>query len=222
MVAICHKKEISCSEIGRHHCSGFLLFCLHLTAGRSIVKYGPIYDFPLRSICWSKCFYLLLLISRLLLCNVFAIAFKSIVFICVDLIIQCLLARRIFLLYLYCRRCQAHSVDSYVVAIYLFYLYFSCWFTQIAVCLFKLSRHAYLWCDNFQSFARGLIGRHQFTSIVMSRKVMAIQRYIRGWLARRHYRRIQRGIVKMQANVRRRIAKREFKELKVKIPVCFY
>lgn len=30
------------------------------------------------------------------ICNVFAIAFKIIVFICVDLIIQCLLARRIF------------------------------------------------------------------------------------------------------------------------------
>lgn len=68
-----------------------------------------------------------------------------------------------------------------------------------------------------QAFARGLIGRREFMSTVMTKKVMSIQRYIRGWLARRHFRRIQRGIVLMQAHVRRRIAKREFKALKVRI-----
>ena len=70
-----------------------------------------------------------------------------------------------------------------------------------------------------QSFARGLIGRQQFTSLCTTIKVLAIQRYVRGWLARRHYKRVIKGIILMQGHVRRRMAKRLLKQMKVRSSV---
>ena len=65
-----------------------------------------------------------------------------------------------------------------------------------------------------QSFARAIIGRHKFMAVRMEHKVACIQRCVRGWAARRHFKRVQRGIVLMQAHVRRRIARRLLKQLK--------
>jgi myosin-5 len=42
-----------------------------------------------------------------------------------------------------------------------------------------------------------------------------IQRNVRGWLARRRYQRCLRGLVLLQAHVRRRQARKVFKSLKV-------
>ena len=42
-----------------------------------------------------------------------------------------------------------------------------------------------------------------------------IQSHVRGWLARRRYRKMMRGIVLLQAHARRRKARKIFKSMKV-------
>lgn len=46
-------------------------------------------------------------------------------------------------------------------------------------------------------------------------KAAVVQRWVRGWLARRHYRRTLRAVVYLQCCVRRVLARRELKRLKI-------
>jgi IQ calmodulin-binding motif len=66
-----------------------------------------------------------------------------------------------------------------------------------------------------QSFARGIFGRKHFSQVQTEVRVKMIQRCVRGWLARAQYKRMVSGVVYLQANVRRRIARRQLHELKV-------
>lgn len=66
-----------------------------------------------------------------------------------------------------------------------------------------------------KSCARGLLGKKNFHNLTTTMRVATIQRCIRGWLCRRKYRRVVRGVTKMQGLVRRMIAKRKVKMLKV-------
>ena len=68
-----------------------------------------------------------------------------------------------------------------------------------------------------QTIARGWFGRQQFNNLRRENKVMVIQRTVRGWMARRHYQRTIRGIIKLQSHVRRKKARRELTKLKVRI-----
>lgn len=67
----------------------------------------------------------------------------------------------------------------------------------------------------WQSFARGSFGRQQFIELRANVRATTIQRIVRGWLARRRYHKVRRGIIKLQAHVRRHAAKKELKRLKV-------
>ena len=66
-----------------------------------------------------------------------------------------------------------------------------------------------------QSYARSLFGRHRFIELRANVKAVAIQRIVRGWLARRRYVKMRTGFIKLQAHVRRIAAKKELKRLKV-------
>ena len=70
-------------------------------------------------------------------------------------------------------------------------------------------------CGFCQSFARGSFGRQHFIELRANVRATTIQRIVRGWLARRRYNKVRRGIIKLQAHVRRRAAKKELKRLKV-------
>jgi len=74
----------------------------------------------------------------------------------------------------------------------------------------------YFW----QSFARGSFGRQRFIELRANVRATTIQRIVRGWLARRRYNKVRRGIIKLQAHVRRHAAKKELKRLKV--DGCFF
>jgi myosin-5 len=67
----------------------------------------------------------------------------------------------------------------------------------------------------FQSYARGIFGRQRFIELRANVKAVAIQRIVRGWLARRRYMKVRRGFIKLQSHVRRIAAKKELKRLKV-------
>jgi len=67
----------------------------------------------------------------------------------------------------------------------------------------------------WQSIARGSFGRQQFIEMRANVRATTIQRVVRGWLARRRYNKVRCGIIKLQAHVRRRAAKKELKRLKV-------
>jgi IQ calmodulin-binding motif len=73
----------------------------------------------------------------------------------------------------------------------------------------------YLFCFLWQACARTLIGRKHFSEVRTEVRVRMIQRCVRGWMARANYRRMVNGVVYLQANVRRRIARRQLQELKV-------
>lgn len=47
------------------------------------------------------------------------------------------------------------------------------------------------------------------------KKAVVIQKWVKGWLARQHYRRTLAAIVLLQSCVRRMMAKKELKKLKV-------
>ena len=67
----------------------------------------------------------------------------------------------------------------------------------------------------FQSFARGLFGRQKFNQLRAERKAVYVQKHIRGWLQRKRYKTVIRGVTLLQAHVRRRAAKKQLKQLKV-------
>ncbi len=51
--------------------------------------------------------------------------------------------------------------------------------------------------------------------MIFERKAVIIQKWVRGWLARQHYRRTMAAIILLQSCVRRMKAKKELKKLKV-------
>lgn len=51
--------------------------------------------------------------------------------------------------------------------------------------------------------------------LVFERKALLIQRWVRGFLARWRFRRIKRAVVYLQCCVRRMLARRELKKLKI-------
>jgi myosin V len=74
----------------------------------------------------------------------------------------------------------------------------------------------------FQSYARGIFGRQHFIELRANVKAIAIQRIVRGWLARRRYKKVLKGFIKLQAHVRRIAAKKELKKLKVIITFGYF
>ncbi|VDI30913.1 Hypothetical predicted protein, partial [Mytilus galloprovincialis] len=62
---------------------------------------------------------------------------------------------------------------------------------------------------------RGFFGRREFEKALHTHRAVVIQRYARGWLARVRYRRVIRGIIKLQGHYRRRKAKKELQKLKI-------
>jgi len=65
-----------------------------------------------------------------------------------------------------------------------------------------------------------MIGRQHFSEVRHKLRVQLIQQCVRGWLARRQYRCMVRGVTLLQAEVRRRIARQHWKELKVPTQHC--
>lgn len=66
-----------------------------------------------------------------------------------------------------------------------------------------------------QAYARGLFGRQKFNQLRAERKAIVVQKHIRGWLQRKRYKTVIKGITLLQAHVRRRAAKKLFKQLKI-------
>lgn len=54
-----------------------------------------------------------------------------------------------------------------------------------------------------------------FSQLMYEKKAQVIQKWVRGWLARQHYKCILAAIILLQSCVRRMRAKRELKKLKV-------
>ena len=73
-------------------------------------------------------------------------------------------------------------------------------------------RHAAL---AIQCYYRRLKARKIYMQLLYENKALVIQRFARGWLARREYRKSIRHIVITQAATRRWLARRELKKLKV-------
>ena len=73
-------------------------------------------------------------------------------------------------------------------------------------------RHATI---TIQACYRGRQGRREYTALLRETKAVVLQRYLRGWLARRVYQCSLRYIVKTQCCVRRWLAQRELKRLKI-------
>uniref|UniRef100_A0A8C1XXX9 Myosin VAb n=1 Tax=Cyprinus carpio TaxID=7962 RepID=A0A8C1XXX9_CYPCA len=72
----------------------------------------------------------------------------------------------------------------------------------------------------FQKYTRMWAARRQFlrqrtAALVCERKALLIQRWVRGFLARWRFRRIKRAVVYLQCCVRRMLARRELKKLKI-------
>ena len=72
-----------------------------------------------------------------------------------------------------------------------------------------------------QNHIRGHLGRMSYKSALTTAKAILIQRHVRGWLARRRYQNDARKIVVAQSAVRRWLAVRELKRLKVQ-PIYTY
>lgn len=54
------------------------------------------------------------------------------------------------------------------------------------------------------------------------RQVVQAQRFVRGWLARKRFLTVRRGIILLQSHFRRRKAKAEFRQLKARDCCLFY
>lgn len=65
-----------------------------------------------------------------------------------------------------------------------------------------------------QRYGRGYLARKRFDVTMDNHKATEIQRYCRGYLARRRYNQKIRNIVIVQSCIRRYLAKKEFKRLK--------
>lgn len=66
-----------------------------------------------------------------------------------------------------------------------------------------------------QRYGRGFLARKKFAETMATHKATEIQRYARGYLARKHYNAKVKKIVIVQSCVRRFLAKRKLKKLKV-------
>ena len=71
-----------------------------------------------------------------------------------------------------------------------------------------------------QCHCRGQRARKMYIQLLYENKAVVIQRYTRGWLARRELRRSICHIVITQAAIRRWLARRQLKKLKVCMYVC--
>ena len=82
--------------------------------------------------------------------------------------------------------------------------------------------YVYAWLNSvfWQAYARGSFGRERFIELRANVRATTIQRIVRGWLARRRYNKVRRGIIKLQAHVRRHAAKKELKRRKVSVCCC--
>ena len=67
----------------------------------------------------------------------------------------------------------------------------------------------------FQARIRGLQARLRHQNLVRNAKAKIIQTNLRGWLARKKYQRSIRRVVQVQCQVRRFLAKKQFKKLKI-------
>ena len=76
----------------------------------------------------------------------------------------------------------------------------------------------------FQAAIRGYFGRRDFQRRLYEHKTRIIQCSIRGFLARKRYKKVMYGIVKIQGHYRRRKAKAQLKILKVSngCSICLY
>ena len=69
--------------------------------------------------------------------------------------------------------------------------------------------------SSLKSLCRGYLARKNRLLRIQHMKATVIQAHIRGWLERRRYLKIRKGIVQLQAHVRRRQARKIFKTLKL-------
>ncbi len=60
-----------------------------------------------------------------------------------------------------------------------------------------------------------MYGRQRYTVILREARATTIQRYARGWMARKRHRKVLKAIILLQCCVRRMRARRELKQLKV-------
>ena len=67
-----------------------------------------------------------------------------------------------------------------------------------------------------QSYYRGNTARLAYLQLLYENKALVIQRYVRGWIARRQFKQSIRHIIITQCAIRRWLARRELKKLKVK------
>ena len=63
--------------------------------------------------------------------------------------------------------------------------------------------------------ARGFLARKACAAARYKMHVVTCQRFVRGWLARLHYKRIRRGFILVESHWRRKVAKREYLKLRV-------
>jgi myosin-5 len=66
-----------------------------------------------------------------------------------------------------------------------------------------------------KSLCRGYLARKDRLLRILNIKATVIQAHIRGWLERKNYSKIKKGIIQLQAHVRRRQARKIFKTLKL-------
>jgi len=66
-----------------------------------------------------------------------------------------------------------------------------------------------------QSYYRGHTARLAYLQMLYENKALVIQRYARGWMARKQFKQSIRHIVISQCAIRRWLARRELKKLKV-------
>ena len=67
----------------------------------------------------------------------------------------------------------------------------------------------------FQARIRSIQARLRHQNLVRNAKAKIIQTNLRGWLARKKYQRSIRRVVQVQCQVRRFLAKKQFKKLKI-------
>ena len=60
-----------------------------------------------------------------------------------------------------------------------------------------------------------MFGRRRFYAVHKEARTIVIQAAIRAYVARKKYKKVMRGIIKLQGHVRRKAAKKELKRLKV-------
>ncbi len=72
-----------------------------------------------------------------------------------------------------------------------------------------------IFCISLQARIRGHHARLRHLELVRNAKAVVIQTNVRGWLARSKYQRTMRDIIVVQCQIRRFLAKRKLKKLKI-------